>query len=98
MVFGLYGVAFIGGWVEQIGSFLKNQTAISIGIISSLIIPSEALWKRVAHDMQSPIVKAMGFSPFSAPSVPSPMMLWYGVFYTLLALALAIRQFEKRDL
>jgi len=40
LVFGLYGVAFIGGWIEQFGAFLKNPTAINIGIISSLILPS----------------------------------------------------------
>ena len=64
LAFGLFGVAFIGGWIEQFGALLKNQTAINIGIISSLIIPSEALWKRAAHLMQAPLVSAMGFSPF----------------------------------
>lgn len=98
MVFGLYGIAFLGGWIEQIGSFINNQTAINVGIISSLIIPSEALWKRAAYAMQSPLVRALGFSPFSASSVPSPVMTWYAVLYTLAALALAIRQFSKRDL
>jgi len=98
MVFGLYGIAFLGGWIEQIGSFINNQTAINVGIISSLIIPSEALWKRAAYAMQSPLVRALGFSPFSASSVPSPVMTWYAVLYTLAALALAIRQFSRRDL
>lgn len=98
MVFGLYGIAFLGGWIEQIGSFLQNQTAIDIGVLSSLIIPSEALWKRVAFEMQSPLVRAIGFSPFSAPSVPSPAMVLYAVAYTALALALAMRQFNRRDL
>jgi ABC-type transport system involved in multi-copper enzyme maturation permease subunit len=42
MVFGLFGIAFVGGWIEQIGGFMNNQTAINVGIISSLILPSEA--------------------------------------------------------
>ena len=98
LVFGLYGVAFIGGWVEQFGSLLNNQTAINIGIISSLIMPSEALWKRAAHEMQSPLVAAIGFSPFTSNTVPSPLMLAYAVLYTLVALFLAIRLFSRRDL
>ncbi len=98
LAFGLFGVAFIGGWIEQIGSFMKNQAAINIGIISSLIIPSEALWKRAAHLMQSPLVSMMGFSPFTSTSVPSPLMIWYGLFYIVLMLALAIRIFSRRDL
>lgn len=98
MVFGLYGLAFIGGWVEQFGSLLNNQTAINIGILTSLIMPSEALWKRAAYEMQSPLIGALGFSPFSAASVPSPAMVVYAVLYTLATLGLAIHQFQRRDL
>ncbi|HEY5571470.1 MAG TPA: hypothetical protein VIK64_00520, partial [Anaerolineales bacterium] len=98
MVFGLYGIAFLGGWIEQIGSFMENQTAVNIGIISSLIIPSEALWKRAAFEMQSPMVRALGFSPFSAPTVPSAAMIWYALLYAVVALVLAMRQFSHRDL
>jgi Cu-processing system permease protein len=98
MVFGLYGLAFIGGWVEQFGSLLNNPTAINIGILTSLIMPSEALWKRAAYEMQSPLIGALGFSPFSAASVPSPAMVVYAVLYLLATLGLAIRQFQRRDL
>ena len=98
LTFGLFGVAFVGGWVEYVGWFTRNQVAVNIGIISSLIIPSEALWKRAAHIMESPLVAALGFSPFTAASPPSPLMVWYAAFYALLVLAFAIRQFSKRDL
>lgn len=102
LVFGLYGIAFIGGWIEQIGSYLPDQaagrTAVNIGIISSLIMPSEALWKRAVHELQSPIVAALGFSPFSAAYYPSNLMLIYAVFYTLIALAFSIHFFNNRDL
>lgn len=98
LVFGLYGIAFVGGWIEQIGSFLQNQTAVNVGIISSLIIPSEALWKRAAFEMQSPLVSALGFSPFTATSMPSQIMVLYGMIYALFALWLAIRLFTRRDL
>jgi Cu-processing system permease protein len=98
LVFGLFGIAFIGGWIEQIGSFIQNQTAVNVGIISSLIIPSEALWKRAAFEMQSPLVSALGFSPFTAASMPSQVMVLYGVVYAALALLLAIRLFNRRDL
>jgi ABC-type transport system involved in multi-copper enzyme maturation permease subunit len=98
LVFGLYGIAFVGGWIEQIGSLIQNQTAVNVGIISSLIIPSEALWKRAAFEMQSPLVSALGFSPFTAASMPSQIMVFYGLIYGLLALWLAIRLFTRRDL
>jgi ABC-type transport system involved in multi-copper enzyme maturation permease subunit len=98
LAFGLYGVAFVGGWVEQIGSFLNNQVAVNIGILSSLIIPSEALWKRAAYEMQSPLAGAMGFSPFSSASTPSGLMVAYAALYIIAMLGLAIRLFNRRDL
>ncbi len=98
VVFGLYGLAFIGGWVEQIGSLLQSHTAVTVGIITSLIIPSEALWRRAAYEMQSPLSGVLGMSPFSTVSVPSILMIVYAVIYIIGALALAIRIFQRRDL
>lgn len=102
LVFGLYGVAFIGGWIEQIGSLAGNtsagQATVDIGILTSLVMPSEALWKRAAHELQSPLVAALGFSPFSAGSYPSLAMIVYAILYLAAATALAIRFFSRRDL
>jgi len=98
LVFGLYGIAFIGGWIEQFGSLLNNQTAINIGVICSLIMPSEALWKRAAYEMQSPVAAALGFSPFTTNSVPSPLMIVYAGIYMVVALYVAVRLFSRRDL
>jgi ABC-type transport system involved in multi-copper enzyme maturation permease subunit len=102
LVFGMYGIAFIGGWIEQIGTFMSNiaasQTAVNIGIITSLIMPSEAIWKRAAHELQSPLVAALGFSPFSGGNYPSLVMMLYAVLYAGAAFALAVRQFQRRDM
>jgi Cu-processing system permease protein len=99
LVFAGFGVAFVGGWVEQIGSFMSSQAAVNVGIVSSLLLPSEALWKRAAFEMRSPLVDAVGFSPFtSTVSVPSPVMIVYAAAYATIALALAVWWFERRDL
>lgn len=101
VIFGLYGIAFIGGWVEQFGALLQNQAAINIGIVSSLIIPSEALWRRAAYDMTPTIAQVLGVS-FSGPlltvSVPSALMTYYAIGYLVLAFAMAVRAFTSRDL
>jgi ABC-type transport system involved in multi-copper enzyme maturation permease subunit len=98
VVFGLYGLSFIGGWVEQIGATLQNATSIQVGIVTSLIIPSEALWRRAAFEMQSPFSAALGVSPFGTTSVPSPLMIGYAVIYLVLTLMAAISIFKHRDL
>ena len=97
IVFGLYGLAFIGGWVEQFGAVLQNPTAIKVGIVTSLIIPSESLWKRAAFEMQAPITGSFG-SPFTTTSIPSPLMMGYTFLYLVLVLFIAVRIFQKRDL
>ncbi len=96
-VFGLYGLAFIGGWVEQLGALVQNQTAVKIGIITSLIIPSEALWRRAAFEMQTPLASAF-VSPFGTVSVPSIWMIAYAVLYVAAALTISIKIFGERDL
>jgi len=98
VVFGLYGLAFIGGWIEQIGAVLNSQTAVQVGILTSLIIPSESLWRRAAYEMQSPLSGLLGISPFGATSVPSLLMVAYAVVYLLVALGLTVYVFQKRDL
>jgi len=98
LVFGLYGIAFVGGWIEQIGSLMENRTAIEVGIVSSLFLPSEALWKRAAFEMQTPLARTFGLSPFISASIPSLTMIGYAVLYTLVALTLTLRWFSRRDL
>ncbi len=99
VVFGLYGIAFIGGWVEQFGALLQNQGAVNVGIISSLIVPSEALWRRAAFEMTPAFAQTTFFiSPFAALSVPSPLMIVYAIVYLAGALGFAMHRFAQRDL
>ncbi len=98
VVFGLYGLAFIGGWVEQIGTAIQNPTVVQVGIITSLLVPSESLWRRASFEMQSPIASALGISPFGSGTVPSPLMVAYAALYLLFFLWAAVSTFDQRDL
>lgn len=97
-LFMLYGLAFIGAWVEQIGAMLQSGNAIRIGIITSLLMPVEALWRRASYLMQPTLTRELGITPFSTSSVPSPSMVVYASIYALVALLLAMYAFSKRDL
>ena len=98
VAFMLYGIAFVGGWIETIGSFAHNEAAVDIGILSSLLVPSEAMWKMASYAMQPPVVRDLNISPFSLGTCPSTAMLIYAVVYTLVLLALAVHSFSRRDL
>jgi ABC-type transport system involved in multi-copper enzyme maturation permease subunit len=98
IVLGLHGLAFVGGWIEQIGAVAQLNSLVTIGVVSSLLMPSEAIWRRASFEMQSSISRAMDFSPFASHSAPSVAMMGYAAVYLVVALALAIYQFERRDL
>ncbi len=98
IVLGLHGIAFVGGWIEQAGTLAHAPRAVMVGIVASVVMPSEALWRRAAFEMQSPLVGSLNFGPFSGASVPSPAMVGYAVAYLIVALALAVRKFGMRDL
>ncbi len=98
VVFMLFGLAFLGGWTEQIGSLINNDTAIRVGIISSLILPTEAVWRKAADLMQPASSSAFLVGPFATGSVPSPAMMVYAALYGLAALAGAVYVFGRRDL
>lgn len=97
VLFMLYGLAFIGAWVEQIGALLDSQEAVRVGIVTSLILPVEALWRLASFVMQSPLGNAIP-TPFSVASPPSDAMVAYAALYALAALLLAMHTFGRRDL
>lgn len=98
IVLGLFGFAFLGGWLEQMSGFTESARLVMLGIVSSLIMPSEAIWRRAAYEMQSPLAGSLQFTPFANVSVPSWTMIGYAGFYLVVALAIAVYHFHARDL
>jgi ABC-type transport system involved in multi-copper enzyme maturation permease subunit len=98
VVLGLYGLAFIGGWMEQIGTLLGNIATQNFGVVASLLMPSESLWQLASYSMQPPLMRDAGLTPFSVTSVPSPWIVVWAALYTLVVLLIALRQFNTRDL
>jgi len=94
----LYGLAFIAGWIEQIGAFTRNAAAVNTGIVVSLLMPGEAMWKRAAYVMQPSYMRELGVSPFASASAPSQAMVLYAAIYIAVALAAATHLFQNRDL
>jgi len=67
------GWRFLGGWLEQM-SGIRRRLAVwwTVGIVSSLVMPSEAVWRRAAFEMESPLEGSLQFSPFADISVTEP--------------------------
>lgn len=99
LAFMLYATAFIGGWVEQIGALLRNETAVDLGIASSLIMPADVLWKKASIAFQPRVLDTMEFvGPFVVTSQPNEAVTVYAMVYTVGLLLLALWSFSRRDL
>jgi Cu-processing system permease protein len=98
VAFAFYGLAFIGGWVEQIGAFTGTLSARYIGTTISLIAPSDALWRLAAHTLQPPIMTQLQLTPFSSVSVPSGAMVVWAIGFIVVVLLVALRSFQRRAL
>ncbi|MFT7584710.1 MAG: Cu-processing system permease protein [Cellvibrionaceae bacterium] len=99
VAFMLYGIAFIGTWVENIGAVFENEAAVNIGIISSLVVPAEAVWRKASLLFQPRILGNPQFAgPVTVFSEPSDMMIWYSIFYVAILLSWSLWSFSNRDL
>lgn len=99
VAFAFYGISFIGGWIELVGGLVRNETALRIGTIISLLSPADAMWRRAAYETSSPAAREVGFNtPFVSPTVPSAAMIVWTIGFVVATLVLAIRMFQRRAL
>jgi Cu-processing system permease protein len=98
VAFALYGIAFIGGWVEQIATVVRNDAVRYVGTAISLVSPADAMYRRAAHELQPSGALGVQLTPFTPLSVPSVAMIVWAVAFVLVTLLLAIRTFRHRPL
>ena len=99
MTFMLFGLAFMGGLVEQVGALIRNPAAVNVGIVSSLIMPADSLWKKAtAYFQPSDVSNPFELGPFAAITEPSNLMVAYAVVYLVVLLAFALWSFSRRNL
>jgi ABC-type transport system involved in multi-copper enzyme maturation permease subunit len=98
--FMLFTVGIIGGFIEQIGAVMGNHAMVNIGVISSLLIPCDAVYRMAVAQTGGMSGNSLiaDIGPFGAASTPSIWMLVYALIYIMVMLILAIYFFEKRDL
>ncbi len=96
--FALYGIAFIGGWVEQIATVVGNDAVRYLGTTISLASPADSMYRRAAHELQPFGALGIQLTPFTPVSVPSVAMIVWALAFVLVTLLLAIRTFRHRPL
>jgi ABC-type transport system involved in multi-copper enzyme maturation permease subunit len=92
-----YGIAFVGGFVEQIGAVVGVPSVRTIGILVSLISPANSLWRLALYYMQPALVRGLE-TPLTTFSVPTFWMVWWAMGFTVLTLVYAIGTFARKNL
>lgn len=101
IAFMLYSVAVVGGVVEQIGYLINNLSLKNGGIISSLIMPADSLYRKIVHIMMppnNPLAAIQQMGPFGASAEPSVWMVVYTLLYVMVFYLLAVYYFGRKDL
>ena len=96
-----YGVGFIGGLIEQIGGLIKNDTMTNLGIVSSLLMPLDALHRLGLSLLVPPgllVMQSGGPPGFGGSTTPSVWMAVYAVGYVAALVWAACAAFSHRDL
>ncbi|MGH2588074.1 MAG: ABC transporter permease subunit [Dehalococcoidia bacterium] len=103
VVFTLFGLAWLGGIIEFVGTVLKNEAMLNVGTAVSLLIPSDAVWRSASYYVQSPLFiaglppGAFGI-PFASTSPPATPLLIWAAGYVAACLLMAVLAFSHRDL
>ncbi|MCL6611699.1 MAG: ABC transporter permease [Peptococcaceae bacterium] len=103
VVFMLYTLSVIGGFIEQIGWMINNLPLKNAGIISSLIMPVDSLYRKNVHILlkpqaDDPLASFQQMGPFGSFAEPSMWMMVYTLAYVAALLMLAVYAFNKKDL
>lgn len=97
----LYGLSSVGGVLEQIGAVSGTASLRTIGIVTSLMMPADAIYRlaaAIAGRGAGGAVIWQFIGPAATLSTPSGAMVVYAVFYVLAAVAGAAWVFTRRDI
>lgn len=106
-----YGIALVGGVLEQIGTAIQQsqvgafglksgESLINAGILTSLILPTDVIYRKMTAELltQSSGISFMTQGLFGGMSQPSIYMFIYIFFYVVFLLYYGAKRFSQRDL
>ena len=104
----IYGLAWMGGMVETLGHALRVQAMVNGGIVTSLLIPTDAVWRGASYFLLPQVTAlassvvgvqdpARGVPFFGVAPVATPMVLW-AMAYTAAMFLIGAAIFSRRDI
>lgn len=106
IVLVLFGMTWMGGIAGAVGAAFHSKTIENIGTVSSLILPTDGLWRGAIYNLEPAAVKAVeaaagragSSNPFFVYSAPATTYLIWALGWVIFMLALAAWSFRRREL
>ena len=101
---GLFGATWVAGVIGGVGAGLDNPGLERVGSVSSVLLPTDGLWRGAMHAFQDPtaIVQLGGPDaeafPFLSIAPLSPGYLLWATVWVALVWGLAAASFRRKDL
>lgn len=101
VMFMTYGLGWIGGILQSVGSFTRSNTLEQLGLITGYIVPSDQIWRGASFYLQPEILRkvqdvARG-NPFVGSDPLSAGFLLFVGAYIAAVLGLTLWIFSRRD-
>jgi ABC-type transport system involved in multi-copper enzyme maturation permease subunit len=102
----LFGMAWMGGIVGNVGVYFDNAVVTHVGTVTRLLLPTDGLWRGAIWALEpaafiaatrgapGPVIAANPF--FAASPPPLPFIVW-GVAWIAAALLVAVWSFRTRE-
>lgn len=102
----LFGAAWLGGITSTVGAAFHNPTIENVGTVSSLIMPSDGLWRGAIYNLEPVALmlaqagegRAGSGNPFGVTAPPTTAYIIWSLLWIAAMLALAAWSFYRREL
>jgi len=102
----VYGLTWMGGIAGAVGADFHSRAIQDIGTVSSLILPTDGLWRAAIYNLEPVAVIATGNAtgrvasgnPFFVASGPPGAYVLWALGWVAAVLGLAIWSFSRREL
>ncbi len=102
----VFGMAWISGIAETIGMAFENTVLVNVGVVMSLLLPTDALWRGTIYYLEPTAFlaiaeqagRAMSGNPFFVANPPPIAYIAWAIAWIVVVLSLAVYSFNRRDL
>jgi ABC-type transport system involved in multi-copper enzyme maturation permease subunit len=102
----VFGMAWIAGIAEAIGIAFQNTVLVNVGVVMSLLLPTDALWRGTIYYLEPIAMIALGSQagremsgdPFLVIAPPPTAYIAWSIAWVVVVLGLAVYSFNRRDL